>query len=558
MGPYANQKRKSLVYLEHSATLSFDKKRMPDAQILKGNVRFRHDSALMYCDSAYFFQKDNSLHAFGHVRLVQGDSLEGHGDVLYYNGNTKIAKFRRRVRLIHKGMVLTTDSLNYNRTKDIAYYFSGGTIRDSLNTLTSKRGQYTPYNDRAVFSEDVCLVHPNFTLYSDTLCYNTATYQADLVSPTTIYYEQETTIYSSLGWYNTKTEHSMLLQRSQIIHSDGMTLIGDTIYYDKRMGYGHVRGHMQSVDSTHHMTLTGNKGEIWDREDRGYATDSAMLIDWSDSTNYTYMHADTLFTWQLPHRTYQLVPQDSVLRDSVMVSMPADTAWIDTSYVEIKAYYNVRLYREDLQLVCDSMYYNGRDSLSRLCGDPVCWNASNQVSADTVIIYFKNNQLDYLHGIGNAIAIKQEGAAEFDQMAGKEMYAHILDGDIHIVDVMGNAETVFYPREEDGTYHGVNRTQSSFVKVFFENRTIHHVLLTSASTCVMIPMREASEEDKHLVTFFWAEHERPMRPLDIFLTPARTPRPDAQAVSAAAAEKEEEEEEDERTTRRGKKRNTNN
>ena len=76
---YANQKRKSLVYLEHSATLSFDKKRMPDAQILKGNVRFRHDSALMYCDSAYFFQKDNSLHAFGHVRLVQGDSLEGYG-----------------------------------------------------------------------------------------------------------------------------------------------------------------------------------------------------------------------------------------------------------------------------------------------------------------------------------------------------------------------------------------------------------------------------------------------------------------------------------------------
>ena len=176
---------------------------------------------------------------------------------------------------------------------------------------------------------------------------------------------------------------------------------------------------------------------------------------------------------------------------------------------------------------------------------------------DTVIIYFKNNQLDYLHGIGNAIAIKQEGDAEFDQMAGKEMYAYISNGDIHIVDVQGNAETVFYPREEDGTYHGVNRTQSSFVKVFFENRTIHRVLLTSASTCVMIPMSEASDEDKHLLTFFWAEHERPLCPQDIFLTPTRTPRPDAQAKSAAAAE-EEEDEEDERPNKRGKKRNKNN
>ena len=253
-GSYA-QRKKTMVYLERSETLSFDEKRLPAAQILRGNVRFRHDSALMFCDSAYFFQKDNSLHAFGHVHLVQGDSLEGFGDVLYYNGNTKIARFRRNVRLIHKGTELTTDSLNYNRAKDIAYYFSGGTIKDRLNTLTSVWGQYVPSKDQAIFRDEVQLVHPKFTLNTDTLEYNTATYQADLVCPTRILYEEETTILSSNGWYNTRTEHSMLLDRSQIIHADGMTLTGDTIYYDKQSGYGNVRGHMESVDSTHHTTL---------------------------------------------------------------------------------------------------------------------------------------------------------------------------------------------------------------------------------------------------------------------------------------------------------------
>ena len=102
----------SLVFLENSETLTFDEKRLPDAQILQGNVRFRHDSVLMYCDSAYFFEKDNSLHAFGHVHMVQGDTLEGFGDVLFYNGNTKLARLRKNVRLIHQETTLTTDSLN--------------------------------------------------------------------------------------------------------------------------------------------------------------------------------------------------------------------------------------------------------------------------------------------------------------------------------------------------------------------------------------------------------------------------------------------------------------
>jgi lipopolysaccharide export system protein LptA len=530
-----------MVYLERSETLSFDEKRLPDAQILRGNVRFRHDSALMFCDSAYFFQKDNSLHAFGHVHLVQGDSLEGFGDVLYYNGNTKIARFRRNVRLIHKGTELTTDSLNYNRAKDIAYYFSGGTIKDRLNTLTSVWGQYVPSKDQAIFRDEVQLVHPKFTLNTDTLEYNTATYQADLVCPTRILYEEETTILSSNGWYNTRTEHSMLLDRSQIIHADGMTLTGDTIYYDKQSGYGNVRGHMESVDSTHHTTLYGNRGEIWEGDNHGYATDSAMLVDWSDSI-YTYMHADTLFTTQIPYRIHSLVAKDSVLQDSVWVLPPPDTLWIDTSYIRIKAYYNVRLYREDIQLVCDSMHYVGKDSVATLCGNPVCWNDNNQLSSDTVYIYFKNNKPDHIHGVGNATAIKQQEHKIFNQLAGKQMYAYIVDGDLHMVDVHGNAETVFYPQEDDGKYLGINKTQSSFVKMFFKDRMIQRVLFTTSTSGVLIPMSQALEEEKFLVTFFWAEGERPQGPGDIFLRPTRTPRPDAQAISAAAAVDEEEEE----------------
>lgn len=531
----------SLVYLEHSQTLSFDEQRLPDAQILRGDVRFRHDSVIMYCDSAYFFEKENSLHAFGHVHMVQGDTLEGFGDVLFYNGNTKLARLRRHVRLIHQKTTLTTDSLNYDRKKNIAYYFSGGMIEDSLNTLTSRWGQYTPDNHQAIFRDEVKLVNPKFVLTADTLGYNTETYQSDIVGPTTILYDEETTILSTNGWYNTQTELSMLLDRSRIIHVDGITLTGDTIYYDKANGYGRSLGNIESTDSTNHMTLYGNVSEVWEDGGRGYVTDSAMLLDWSDSTAFTYMHADTLWTEEISYPIFTLKMRDSLLVDSVMVAQNPDTIWRDTTYQQLRAFWHVRVFRNDIQAVCDSARYHGRDSLLTLFGTPICWNEDNQMSADQIDIYFKNETVDYMHGVGNALAVKREGFSEFNQLAGKEMLAYVKDGDVYLVDVKGNAETIFYPREDDGSYVGVNRTQSSFVKMYMQNRQIDHVVFTTATTGVMIPIDQALPEETKLSGFFWAEAERPLRPVDIFLYPPRTERPSAVAISASADDEEEEE-----------------
>lgn len=547
----------SLVYLEHSQTLSFDEVRLPDAQILRGDVCFRHDSVLMYCDSAYFFEKENSLHAFGHVHMIQGDTLEGFSDVLYYNGNTKLARMRKHVRLLHQETVLTTDSLNYNRKKNIAYYFSGGMIEDSLNTLTSRWGQYTPDNHQAIFRDNVKLLNPKFVLTADTLGYNTETYQSDLVGPTQILYEEETIILSTNGWYNTQTEHSMLLDRSKIIHNDGITITGDTIYYDKQQGYGRSIGNIESTDSTNQMTLYGQYSELWEDGNRAYVTDSAMMLDWSDSTMFTYMHADTLWTEEIPYQTYSLLMKDSVMVDSVLVASAPDTIWKDTSYQQLRAFHHVRIYREDLQAVCDSARYHGKDSLLTLFGLPICWNEDNQMSADLIDVYFKNQTIDYLHGIGSALTVKREGYNEYDQMSGKEMLAYVRDGDIYLVDVQGNAETVFYPREDDGSYVGVNRTQSSFVKVYLQDRHIDHVVFTTATTGVMIPLNQALPEEQFLSSFFWAEDERPRRPMDIFLHPERTKRPDNTVSSAAAEEDEDEEEEEETTTKQSRRKRNN-
>lgn len=496
----------TMVYLEHAENLSFDQDRLANAQILQGNVIFRHDEMMMYCDSAYFYEGTNSLDAFGHIRFEQGDTLRGFGDLLFYDGNTKLARMRQHVRLVHgredeNPTILTTDTLNYDRRNNVAYYYSGGEVRDSLNTLTSIRGNYRPQTNQAVFSQDVTLVNPKFTLTSDTLLYNTETKIADIISPSKIVYEKETTIHSSLGWYNTVTERSMLLNRSVIVHEDGKMMTGDTIFYDKAIGFGQVLHHLEMRDSAQHATLYGEYGEMWEEGSRGYATDSALMIDWSDSLHLAYIHADTLFTEELAYT------------DSMLM---ADSTITDSTYRRVRAFHGVRVYRDDMQMVCDSMVYLGSDSTIYLYTDPICWSDNQQISADSMRVFIVNGVIDHAVGIKNALCVMNDTLDIFNQMSGKELTAYLIDGEVRIVDVSGNALTVYYPKEEDGGYVGLNTTESSFIRVYVENQEVQRIRFTQATTGVLYPLDKVPENTDRLAIFFWEEESRPISPEDVF------------------------------------------
>lgn len=495
----------TLVYLENCETLSFDEANLPETQVLKGNVRFRHDSALLYCDSAYFYEKRNSLDAFGNVKIVQADTLVGYGDKLYYDGNRKMARFRKNVRLEDGKMTLYTDSLNYDRLNNIAYYYKGGKLCDSINTLTSVWGQYLPELNRATFKNNVILENPDFRLESDTLNYNTSTNVADIVGPTKMKYREETDIFSTNGWYNTQNDQSMLLDRSLIVHKDGKSITGDTIYYDKRKQFGTIYHNMQLTDSIQKTTLCGHYGYYDEAAESGMATDSALLIDWS-SPDSLFLHADSMFT-----RT--------------------DTAKGNI----VRAYYKVRMYKSDVQAVCDSLTYIEKDSVMSLYNEPVMWNENQQISATLINVYLNDSTVDYAHLVNQAFVARQVDSISFDQMSGKEIFAFMKDGEIYKVDVSGNAETVFYPKEDDGNIIGINKTQSSYVTIFIENRKISKVLLTAASNGTMFPLGQLPKEETYLGGFFWAEQERPQNPLDVFSNPPKTPRPDATAASASAS-----------------------
>ena len=101
--------------------LVHDKNMSESVRLILGDVKITHGNVIMYCDSAYFYSDSNRVEAFNHIHIIQNDSIHLYGDYLDYEGNTRYVRVRKNVRLVKKEMVLTTQNLDYDRNKDIAF-----------------------------------------------------------------------------------------------------------------------------------------------------------------------------------------------------------------------------------------------------------------------------------------------------------------------------------------------------------------------------------------------------------------------------------------------------
>ena len=483
------QQQPTKVYLERADVQSADEEIAKDRMVFTGNVVFRHDSSFMYCDSAYFFQADNSLEAFSGVRMEQGDTLFVFGDYLHYDGNTRLAKLRHNVRMESVQsdtsiVTLFTDSLNYDRTTDIGYYFNGGMIVDAENELTSIYGQYATGTKLAIFNDEVKLVNPKFTLTSDTLHYNTETKIATILSPAVIV-SDSSTVYTSRGWYDTENNTSLLLDRSQV-HSGNKILIGDSISYDRDKGFGEAFGNVFMQDTLDKVELTGQYGYYDEKAEFAFATDSARCIE--------YSKGDTLF---IRADTFQLFTVDSTAR-------------------EIKAFHRVRFFRVDVQGVCDSMQFNTKDSVLCMYNDPILWNEKYQLFGDTIMIFMKDSTVDYIHVIQYAFAIEEMDTAAYNQLKGNDLKAYFEGKELRLIDISGNAESIYYPLENDGTLIGLNHMQSSYARILLKENKISELKFWPSVQGTLTPIPDLQPDQKQLKGFFWYDYLRPLDKDDIF------------------------------------------
>ena len=479
----------SRIYLVHADVLHYDQRINADATILNGKVHFTHEGARLYCDSAYFYEASNSFEAFGNVKMYQGDTLSLFSDYAYYDGNEQIARARYNVVLKHRKTVLYTDSLDFDRIYDNAYFFEGGKLIDGKTTLTSDWGEYNTQTKMSVFNYDVKMKNPDFFLTTDTLYYDTHNSMAHIVGPSDIT-SGDNHIYSEQGYYDTKLERARLMNRS-VLTNNGRMLVGDSVYYDSKMGFSQAFYDVVYVDSVNRNKLTGNYGEYY--ENTGYAmcTDSAVAIDYSQGDSL-FMHADTF----------------------KVVTFNIET---DSVYRKIHAYHHVRAFRQDVQAVCDSLVYISKDSCMTLYHDPIMWNNGQQLVGDLVNVYLRDSVIDHTHIIGNCFSIQQlkSDTACFNQVSSREMFTYFVEGKIREAQAKDNVLIGYYFEEGDTLPIIYNYQETSELRMFLKNQKLESVW-TPKTTGTMYPLNQIPAERKRLPGFAWYDYIRPLNRYDIF------------------------------------------
>ncbi len=523
-----------------------------DVKRLIGNVRFKHSNAIMYCDSAHFNVKQNVLDAYSNVHIEQkNDTLDLYSDYLNYNGDTKMAIVRNNVKLTHGDAILITDSLNFDRNINLAYYFSGGEITDPENKLTSINGYYYTNEKNYVAIDSVVLINKDYTMYSDTLKYNTETDISYFFGPTKIISDSDF-IYCENGWYDTHNDISQFNENAYLQKKNNI-IKGDSLYYDRISGLGKAFKNVEIIDTTQKITIKGNIAYYYEQSDNALVTDSAVLEQVND-TDTLFVHGDTLQVITYKDTIVNIFTDTIVntLRLDSIISNINDTAisfTIDTlvfypdstdstktqnkyilsqkkdsvyTYKKAFVYHKVRIYKSDLQAKADSLVYNMKDSVLKMFIEPIVWSDENQISAEYIEFYLKNNQADYFYLKSKAIIISKDDSIRFNQISGKEIYGYFKDNEVYKLKIVGNAESVYYAREdsenpnEKGDLIGPNVAKGSVMYIYLEDRKPVKIVYVKTPDGVLSPAYYKSPKDLYLKNFSWQIEKRPVDKYDIF------------------------------------------
>jgi len=477
--------KKSKIDIKNSNSLIIDRAFNPDIQKLIGDVFMMHQNMKLYCDSAYYNEKKSEFEAFSHVHIINADTVHIFGDYLKYNGNTRRAELRQNVTLKNQSVKLTTDKLDYDMALNIGYYDEGGTIIDSTNVLNSTIGRYYTNEDLFFFKDSVVLVNADYTLYSDTLKYQTINKTITILGPTRIVSEKET-LYSESGWYNTQTGISHLLKNNKV-NRDTYQIKGDSIHLDKHKQLAMIYRNVELQDTLNKLIAKGHYLEMHKDTEEAFLTDSTLFI-----------HAGE---------------QDSLFLHSDTIRIEKDT----NDFNRILAYNKVKFFRKDLQGRCDSLSYSLQDSTMRMFNDPIVWAQGNQITADSISIESHNNAIKYLHFRTNAFLCSKEDSTLYNQIKGRNMLGHVNNNHLDKLDIIGNGETLYFPRDEHGLIVGMNVAKSSTISIDIKGQKIDQILFTKKPDGNMYPLFDIVNQKRFLKDFEWRDQLRPKTKDEIFI-----------------------------------------
>ena len=211
--------------------------------------------------------------------------------------------------------------------------------------------------------------------------------------------------------------------------------------------------------------------------------------------------------------------QDSIMKKAIVAAQSADTTikdstvlYSDTARTRIvRAYYNVRVYKSDLQAVSDSVYYGMVDSMFRFMGKPMIWSDGSQISSDTIYMQIKNNKMDNALLKDNAFMVNAVAdTVKFNQLKGRKITAFFSNNNIDRIYVDGNAENlVFTTFDKTNRIKEMFHDRSSRIKIKMEGKQIIDYHSIHKVDQKIYPFKFITQENEVLPGFIWKPEDRP-------------------------------------------------
>ncbi len=547
----------------HAGSLKFDENLGNGAKRLIGDVQFKHEDVLMFCDSAYFYS-DNSLDAFGHIHIVQNDSIHLYGDFLKYSGNTKKAVISKNV-IVNKGdMQLTTDVLNYDIATSVGFYTNTARIVNKENELVSKQGYFFAKTNELNFKKDVVLTNqkagqtkPQFVINCDTMRYNTSSKITSFAGPTTIK-SYKNLIYCEDGWYDTKKDLSRFSKNAYIL-TEEQKMFGDSLYYDRINGIGKAIKNVQIIDTTQHLNIKGDYAIHYELKDLSIVTGHTLLTQIS-GPDTLYLHADTLKALgdnkqevegrrqktevvtssksknkkedekkeirkkgkskkvEEPIQKLEEKNKNNEIKNERLIAPTSDSI-VQKKEIrnqQLFAYHKVKFFKNDLQGKCDSLVYSTVDSTMRMFGSPTIWSDGNQLTSDSLQLIIGDSSLKSIELKGSAFIVSKEDSLRFNQIRGKYMKGFFKKNELYLINVEGNGQTIYYAKDKD-VVKAVNRADCSDLKIYLKNKTIDRINFITKPEATLYPLNKIDINELKLKDFSWREQFRPHKIEDIFI-----------------------------------------
>ncbi|MFD2914325.1 OstA-like protein [Psychroserpens luteus] len=465
-----------------------------------GQIHIIHEGIDMWCDKALYYQSEDFIEAYSNVRMKQGDTINMTSDYVEYSGITQLAIAAGKVILTEPQSTLTTDTLYFDRTKQQAYYNSKGqVVRDSSGTITSQIGRFYMNESKYRFLKDVVLVNPEYTLETNQLDFYSETGHAFMYGPSTIIGEASK-VYSERGFYDTNNDIGHFIKNSKIDY-DNLQIEGDSLYFDRNRSYASADNNITITDTVNKTIIKGHHGEVFRAKDSLFITKRALAITVQEKDSL-YIHADTLMVTGKPENRIT------------------------------RAFYNAKMYKSDMSGKADSIHADHKSGLTQLInlkrfntGDafsiqrkPLIWNLGNQMSGDSIhlISNVEKEELDSLKVFNNAFLISKDTIGDgFNQIKGQKLIGLFENNELYNVDIIKNAEIIFYSRDDKDTLVGINKSKSGSINLKFDGPYKIITLLNQVDGEIY-PESQFPKNARKFRGFDWRGDEQPKSVEDLF------------------------------------------